>query len=134
MFWGFYSSAELTFISWWRGSFLVGKILLNTRISWDFFLIGIPLIRVNRGVQDISLHGCSWRSSKAMLDPSCSLFSLAYYFTRGFPHLHVYAVKYRGEVIGLRHLFRMSSHVGEADEPNGAVDFLVCNVFIKYPR
>ena len=25
----------------------------------------------------------------------------------------------------------MSSHVGEVDGPNGAVGFLVCNVFIK---
>ena len=48
--------------------------------------------------------------------------------------LHVYAVGYRGEVAGLRRLFRMSSHVGEVDGPNGAVGFLVCNVFIKYPR
>ena len=88
---GFYSSAELTFVSWRRGSFFLGKILLNTRISWDFFLIGIPLIRVNRGIKDISFHGCSWRSSKAMLDLSCSLFPSAspfpstYYSAWGFP-------------------------------------------------
>ena len=48
--------------------------------------------------------------------------------------LHVYAVRYRGEVVSLRHLFCMSSHVGEVDGPNGVVGFLVCNVFIKYPR
>ena len=44
----FYSSVELIFISWWRGSFLVGKIFINERILWDPFLIRILLIRVNR--------------------------------------------------------------------------------------
>ena len=69
-FGAFIVSIELTFVSWWRRSFLVGKILINTRILRDPFLIGIPVIKVNHGVQDISLHRHSWRPSKAMLDPS----------------------------------------------------------------
>ena len=66
----FYSSIELTFISWQRRSFLFGKILINTHILWDLFLIEIPVFRVNRGMQDISLYRPSWRPSKATLDPS----------------------------------------------------------------
>ena len=46
---GGYSSIELTFMSWRRGSFLVGKILVNACILRDTFLIGTLLIRVNRG-------------------------------------------------------------------------------------
>ena len=46
----------MTFVSWRGGSFLVGKILINLRILRDLFLISVPLIRVNRKVQDISLY------------------------------------------------------------------------------
>ena len=56
---GFYSSVELTFVSWWRMYFLVEKILINDRISRDSFLVEISLI----SVQDISMYGHSWRSS-----------------------------------------------------------------------
>ena len=59
---GFYSRVMLTFVSWWRGSFLVGKILINTRILQDSFLVGIPLLGVGRGTQVISMHKHSWRS------------------------------------------------------------------------
>ena len=73
--WGFYNSVELTSVPWRRGSFLVGKILINTCILQDPFLIGILLIRVNRGVQDISLYTHSWKASKATLDSSKASFS-----------------------------------------------------------
>ena len=43
-------------MSWRGGSFLVGKILINLRILRDLFLLSVPLIRVNRKVQDISLY------------------------------------------------------------------------------
>ena len=33
------------------------KILINMRILWDSFHIGIPSTRVNRGTQDISMWG-----------------------------------------------------------------------------
>ena len=56
-FWNFYSSIELTLISWWRGYFLVEKILINTRNLRDPFLIGIPSIVVGCRVQDISILG-----------------------------------------------------------------------------
>ena len=52
----FYSSVELTFVSWQRKSFLVRKNLINTCILQDLFLIEILVFRVNRGVQDISLY------------------------------------------------------------------------------
>ena len=67
---GFYSSVELTFVSWRRRSFLVGKILINTCILRDPCLVEIPLIRVNRVMQGISLHRYSWRRRQATLDPS----------------------------------------------------------------
>ena len=44
---GVYSSVELTFVSWWRRSFLVGNIFINLHILWDSFLVKIPLIRFN---------------------------------------------------------------------------------------
>ena len=44
----FYSSVELIFISWRRGSLLVGKIFVNARILRDPFLIRILSIMVNR--------------------------------------------------------------------------------------
>ena len=53
-------------------SFLVGKILINIRILQDPFFVEISLIRVNRGMRDISLHRYSWRWSQAMLDPLTS--------------------------------------------------------------
>ena len=46
----FYSSTELTFVFWRGRPFLVGKILINTRILWDLFLMGTLLIRVKHGV------------------------------------------------------------------------------------
>ena len=33
------------------------KILINTRVLWDPFLVGIPLIMVGRRIQDISILG-----------------------------------------------------------------------------
>ena len=67
---GFYSSIGLTSVPWHRRPFLVGKIFMNACILQDPFLVGIPLIRVNRGVQDVSLYTHVWSSSKAMSDPS----------------------------------------------------------------
>ena len=55
--WGFYGSVELAFVSWRRRYFLVEKILINTCILWDPFLVGIPLIMVGRRMQDISILG-----------------------------------------------------------------------------
>ena len=69
-FGGFYSNVELTFVPWRRGSFLVGMILSNTRIVQDLFLVGILLIKVNRGVQDVSLYTHAWGPSKALSDLS----------------------------------------------------------------
>ena len=46
----FYSSVELTFVFWQGRPFFVGKILINTRILWDLFLMGTLLIRVKHGV------------------------------------------------------------------------------------
>ena len=84
-FWNFYSSVELTFISWRGRSFLVGKILINTCILRDPFLVETLLIRVNCGVQDISLCRYPWGSSKAMLDPSASPPHQALNPSFGFP-------------------------------------------------
>ena len=67
---GFYSSIGLTSVPWHRRPFLVGKIFMNACILQDPFLVGIPLIRVNRGVQDVSLYTHVWSPSKAMSDPS----------------------------------------------------------------
>ena len=44
---GVYSSVELTSVSWWRRSFLVGNIFINLHILRDSFLIKIPLIGFN---------------------------------------------------------------------------------------
>ena len=74
-FWGFYSSVELVSVPWWRRSFLVGKILINTRILLDPFLVRILSIKVNHGAQDVSLYVYLWGPSKAMLDPSQVSFS-----------------------------------------------------------
>ena len=63
-FGGFYSSVELTFVSWQSGSFLAGKILVNAHILWDPFLIRTLSIGVNRGAEDISLCTYSWSPSK----------------------------------------------------------------------
>ena len=68
----FYSSVELTFVFWRERSFLIGNILINTRILWDLFIVRNFLIKVNRGVQDFSLYRYPWGSSKAMLDPLAS--------------------------------------------------------------
>ena len=67
-FWSFYSSVELTFISWQKGSFLMGKILIKVRILQDPFHITILLIRVSCEAQDISflsflrISWTAWRS------------------------------------------------------------------------
>ena len=68
--WDFYNSMRLIFVLWLRRSFLLGEIFFNSRILRDHFLIGLPLIRVNRGVQDISLYTYVWRPNKAMSDSS----------------------------------------------------------------
>lgn len=60
----------MTFVTWHRGFFLVGKIFITMRILWDPFLIGIPLIRVSRGAQNVSLYIHAWRPSKAMSNSS----------------------------------------------------------------
>ena len=52
----FYSSIGLTSVPWHRGHFLVGKIFINTCVLRDPFLVGIPLIGVSCGAQDISLY------------------------------------------------------------------------------
>ena len=48
----------------------MGKIFINARILRDPFLVGIPLIRVSHGAQDVFLHVHSWGPSKAMSNPS----------------------------------------------------------------
>ena len=48
----------------------MGKILINERILWDPFLVGVPLTRVSRGAQDVSLYIHAWGPSKATSDPS----------------------------------------------------------------
>ena len=66
-----------------EGFFLVGKILINVYILQDSFLIGIPLTKVNRGVQNISLHRYLWRPSKATLDPSRSFIPFGFFILVG---------------------------------------------------
>ena len=137
-FWGFYNSVELVFVSWRRESFLVGKILINTRNWWDPFLIGIPSIMVNCGVQDISLYRYSWGSCWIrhalysrwlLLLLSASLFSSAW----GFSSSRVDTVGYGGNVVGLwRCQFSTTSHVYEANGLNGVVNFFVCNEFTSF--
>ena len=140
-FGGFYSSTELTFVSWWRGSFLIGKTLLNTSILWDFFsLLGFPWLGLIMGYKIFPfMDVCGGQAKRCWTRHAlCSRWPLTSRRPitplEDFCRLHVYAVGYQGEVVGLGRLFRMSSHVGEVDGPNGAVSFLVCNVFIKYPR
>ena len=67
---GFYSNLGLTFIPWLRRCFLVEEILFNSHILWNPFLVGLPLIRVNHGEQDIFLYNHAWRSSKATSNSS----------------------------------------------------------------
>ena len=67
-----------------EGFFLVRKILINVYILRDPFLIEIPLTRVNRGVQDISLHRYSWRPSKATLDLSRFFIPFGFFILVGF--------------------------------------------------
>ena len=67
---GFYSSIGLTYTPWLRRSFLVGDIFFNFAYLIGSFPYGTPLIRVNRGAQDISLYTHTWRPSKAMSDSS----------------------------------------------------------------
>ena len=58
--WGWHS------FLWQRRSFLVGEIFFNSHILRDPFLIGLSLIRVKRGAQDISLYAYTWRPREAM--------------------------------------------------------------------
>ena len=75
---GLYSSIGLISVPWLRRSFLVREILFNSRILQNPFLVGLPLIKVNRGAQDISLYSHAWRLSKVMSDSSkVCLFPLA---------------------------------------------------------
>ena len=77
---------------WHRRLFLVGKIFINARILRDPFLVGISLIRVSCGAQDVSLYIHVWGPSKAMSDSSkiyrsllvsfCRLFSLSMHPSR----------------------------------------------------
>ena len=60
---GFYSNVGLTLVPWLR-CFLVGKKLFISRIS-NPFLVGVFLIRVKGGAQDISLYTYACRSSHA---------------------------------------------------------------------
>ena len=53
--WVFYSNVESTPISWAKGFFLMGKILINVSILRNSSHIGILLTKVNRKVQDISI-------------------------------------------------------------------------------
>ena len=58
----------------------MGNILVNAHILRDPLFIGILLIRVNCGAQDVSLCTHAWRPSKALSDPSkVSLSSSASY-------------------------------------------------------
>ena len=52
---GFYSSVELTFVSCLEKCFLMRKIFINACILQDCSHFRIPLTKVNRGVQDISI-------------------------------------------------------------------------------
>ena len=79
----------MIFVPWHRGLFLVGKIFINTCILWDPFLVGIPLIRVSREAQDVSLYIHTWRPSKAMSDPSKVYLSpLASFHQLFIPSMH----------------------------------------------
>ena len=112
--WGFYNSVELTFISWRRRTFLVGKILINTRILWNPFLIGIPVIRVNRGVQD--RH--SWRPSKAHVGPIISFFlPIGFFLLASFEYTY--------------HLIQMSSSIEMKSLAYGIVIFMPPYVQVK---
>ena len=62
----------LTSAPWLRGSFLVGENLFNLRILQNPFLVGVFLIRLKRGMQDISLYTRACRPSKNILDPLAS--------------------------------------------------------------
>ena len=70
VFRGFLQQVGLTFVPWHEGFFLVEKIFITTHILRDPFLVGIPLIRVSREAQDVSLYIHAWRPSKAMSDSS----------------------------------------------------------------
>ena len=64
-FLGFYSNVELTFVSWWRKHFLVEKIVINTHVLRDHFLVEIPLLGL--GIEYkifpcIDIHGDQARS------------------------------------------------------------------------
>ena len=48
---------------WLRKCFLVGEILFKLRILRSSFLIGLFLIKVKRGAQDISLYTYACRPS-----------------------------------------------------------------------
>ena len=69
----FYSSVELSFVFWWRRHFLVEKIIINTCVLQDPFLVKIPLIRVGYRIQDISMYRHSWGPSQVTLGPLVGL-------------------------------------------------------------
>ena len=54
-FWSFYSSVELTLVSWWRRYFLMDNIFSSIHILWDSFLVGIPQITVEHRMQGIPI-------------------------------------------------------------------------------
>ena len=83
--WGFYSSVELTLDSWWRRHFLVEKILINTGVLWEPFLVRISLIMVGRRMQDISILGFLETSHAAWLHQAVSLGPV--YFRESICHL-----------------------------------------------
>ena len=112
---------ELTSVSWQRGSFLEGKILINMRILQDHFLVRIILIRVNREAQDISLYTHSWRLSKAMLDTSKASFSLSDSLSS-----HTNVVGCWDGVVSLWYCcFRLSECTTKANELIGTIGFLI---------
>ena len=122
----FFNSVELTFISWWRRFFLTGKILINTHISWDPFLVEIPLIRISHGIQDISLYRCSWALSKAALDPSTYSPRWSIASSKGFPlGFMETTIEYRGVVSFLVSSLRIFICLREVDGSKGTVSFLV---------
>ena len=121
MLWGFYNSVELTSVPWRRGSFLVGKILINMRILQDPFLIGILLIRVNSEVQDVSLYTHSWRESKATLDSSKASFFLSASLLS-----HTDVVRYWDGVVSLWYsCSRFSECTTKADGFIGTIGYLI---------
>ena len=139
-FWGFYSSIGLTSVSWPRRSFLVGEIFFNLHILQNPLLIGVFLIRVYCGAQDISLYTYVWRPSKAISDSSkvylsssaCLVHSVSYLSPSTYPSRHLWLpVDQKSVVISFRmgpsilfcHCSRYS-RVGETDDFVRVVAFI----------